>query len=122
MTQMVKFALVGLAATLSTYLILIISVEFWKVNVILASVAGYIVGIIVNYVLNYGFTFQSKQHHRIIVPKFLVVMIIGLILNICIMFVSINWIGVHYVLAQLIAVAVVLMWSFSANRLWVFTV
>ncbi len=120
-TQFLRFILVGVAATLSTYLILIILVEAWQVNVIVASVAGYIVGIVVNYKLNYGFTFRSSRHHHVLVPRFLVVVLVGLLLNIGIMSAGINWFGIHYVLAQLAAVAVVLIWSFAANRLWVFT-
>ena len=90
-------------------------------NVIVASMIGYIVGIFVNYGLNYGFTFQSKQHHRILVPKFIIVMMVGLLLNTGLMFVGVNWFDIHYVLAQLAAIAVVLIWSYTANRLWVFT-
>lgn len=119
--QFLRFAAVGVLATLSTYISLILLVEVWHMNVIGASVFGYIVGIIVNYALNYGFTFGSTRGHHILVPKFLVVMSIGLLLNIGIMSLGVNWIGVHYVIAQLAAVAVVLIWSFTANRFWVFT-
>ena len=119
--QFLRFATVGVLATLSTYISLILLVEFWQIDVIKASVFGYIVGIIVNYALNYGFTFRSTRRHHILVPKFLLVMSIGLLLNIGVMSVGVNWIGIHYVLAQLAAVAVVLIWSFTANRFWVFT-
>lgn len=112
--------MVGITATLSTYLVLILLVEVWQVSILLASIIGYIVGIIVNYLANYGFTFQSNRHHRILIPKFLVVMFVGLLINVAIMVIGIHWIGIHYVLAQLAAVVVVLGWSFSANRLWVF--
>ena len=120
-TQFLRFILVGIAATLSTYIILILLVEAWQINVIVASVIGYLVGIVVNYALNYGFTFQSKQHHHHLVPKFIVVMMVGLLLNTGIMFVGVNWFDINYVLAQLAAIAVVLIWSFTTNRLWVFT-
>ena len=119
--QFLRFVLVGITATLSTYFILILLVEAWQVNVIVASVAGYIVGIVVNYKLNYGFTFQSTRHHHILLPKFLVVALTGLALNTGTMSAGINWLGIHYMLAQLFAVAIVLAWSFAANRLWVFT-
>lgn len=110
----------GVTATLSTYAILILLVEGWQVNVIGASVAGYIAGIVVNYRLNYGFTFKSSQNHRALLPKFIVVMVIGLLLNTGTMVVAVNWLDIQYVLAQLAAIAVVLVLSFTANRLWVF--
>jgi putative flippase GtrA len=120
-SKFLRFALVGATATLTTYLVLILLVEIWHMNVIVASVLGYIAGIAVNYKLNYGFTFRSERQHRIVIPKFIFVALIGLLLNTGLMFVAVNWVGIHYVLAQLAAVAVVLIWSFTINRLWVFT-
>ena len=120
-TQFLRFILVGIAATLSTFIFLIVLVEAWQINVLVASVIGYVVGIVVNYTLNYGFTFQSTQHHHILIPRFIVVMMVGLLLNTGIMFAGVNWFGIHYVLAQLAAITVVLIWSFTANRLLVFT-
>lgn len=119
--QFLRFVLVGITATLSTYTFLIVLVEAWQTDVIVASIIGYIVGIVVNYSLNYAFTFQSKKHHQVLVPKFIAVMIVGLLLNTGIMFVGVNWFGIHYIFAQLAAVAVVLIWSYAVNRLWVFT-
>ena len=119
-TQFFRFIVVGATATLTTYLILILLVETWHMNVIGASVLGYLAGIAVNYKLNYGFTFRSDRQHRILIPKFFVVALTGLLLNTGLMFMGVNWFGIHYVLAQLAAVAVVLIWSFSINRLWVF--
>ncbi len=113
--------MVGATATFTTYLILIFLVEIGRMNVIGASVLGYVAGIAVNYKLNYGFTFRSERQHRIVIPKFIFVALVGLLLNTGLMFVGVNWFGVHYILAQLAAVAVVLVWSFTINRLWVFT-
>jgi putative flippase GtrA len=120
-TQFLRFVMVGATATLTTYLILIFLVEIWRMNVIGASVLGYLAGIAVNYKLNYGFTFRSERQHRIVIPRFIFVALVGLLLNTGLMFVGVSWFGIHYILSQLAAVAVVLIWSFSINRLWVFT-
>ena len=114
------FALVGTAATIVTFAVLIISVEVLHANAIMASVVGYALGIVVNYILNYRYTFGSDQHHHVVMPKFLVVMVIGMFINTAVMYLGINWFRFHYMLAQLIAVAIVLMLSFTANRLWTF--
>lgn len=118
--QFLRFVLVGIAATLTTYILLIFFVEVWHINAVLASLIGYIAGIVVNYTFNYGFTFRSERSHRVLIPKFLLVMMVGLLLNTCIMFAGVDWLGINYLLAQLAAISVVLTWSFSANRLWVF--
>jgi len=41
-------------------------------------------------------------------------------LNAGIMYYAVNRLDIHYLLAQLMAVAVVLVWSFTLNRLWAF--
>lgn len=119
--QFLRFALVGVAATATTYLVLITGVELLGVDAVAASIAGYLAGIVVNYLLNYRFTFRSQQRHRVVLPRYLAVMLVGLLLNAGLMYVGVNWLGIHYALAQFGAIAVVLVWSFAANRVWAFT-
>jgi putative flippase GtrA len=118
--QFLKFALVGATATITTYFVLIVSVEFFGINAVPASIVGYALGVTVNYILNYRFTFSSDQHHHIVLPKFLTVMVVGMIINAAVMYAGINWFGMHYMLAQLLAVAMVFILSFTANRFWTF--
>jgi putative flippase GtrA len=119
--QFKRFALVGLAATATTFAILIFGVEVVGISAVAASLIGYTLGIFVNYALNYRFTFRSNNSHLNVFPKFLVVMISGLVFNAVIMLVCVDLVGLHYMLAQLIAVALVLIWSFTANRFWSFS-
>ena len=107
-------------ATLTTYAVLIVGVEGLHLDAVMASVAGYGLGVIVNYSLNYRFTFNSEQHHHVVLPKFLIVAGSGMIINASVMYAGIKWIGIHYVLAQLVAVLIVFTLSFAANRLWTF--
>ena len=118
--QFLKFSLVGTAATLTTYAVLIVLVEGWHWAAVPASSAAYLAGGGVNYLLNYRFTFSSVQPHRVAIPRFVTVMAVGLVLNAGIMYSAINRLAIHYLLAQLLAVAVVLVWSFTLNRLWAF--
>jgi putative flippase GtrA len=118
--QFLRFALVGTAATITTYAILIIGVEGLHINAVTASVTGYLLGIGVNYFLNYRYTFGSDQHHHVVIPKFLAVMMVGMFINAAVMYTGTNWLGFHYMLAQLAAVVIVLMLSFTANRFWAF--
>jgi putative flippase GtrA len=118
--QFLKFSLVGAAATLTTYAVLILLVEGLHQSAVPASVAGYLAGAGVNYVLNYRFTFNSKQAHQVALPRYLAVMAVGLVLNAGIMHIAVDRLAVHYLLAQLITVAIVLVWNFTLNRLWAF--
>lgn len=114
------FVLVGATATLTAYIVLIVMVEVWQVNAVVAFVIGYLIGNVVNYNLNCHFLSQSEQLHCIVLPQFLTVMVIGLVLNFVIIHADENRIDLDYVLAQLAAMAMLLMWRYVANRLWAF--
>lgn len=115
-----RFLLAGAAATATTYLTLIVGVELLRLPAVPASAAGYALGILVNYAINYRFTFESSKKHSAVFPKFLFVMLVGMVANATMMAVGISVIGLHYLVAQLVAIAVVLSWSYTANRLWTF--
>jgi putative flippase GtrA len=116
-----RFALVGAVATVTTYVVLIFGVEALGVSATAASIAGYTLGIFVNYLLNYRYTFNTNKQHAVVFPKFLAVMLVGMIANAAIMIACHELAGLHYLVAQLIAIAIVLLWSFTANRLWTFS-
>lgn len=118
--QFLKFSLVGVAATLTTYFVLVLLVEVLHQAAVPASVLGYLAGAAVNYVLNYRFTFSSTQAHQVAIPRYMTVMAVGFALNVIIMYVAVSRLAIHYLLAQLVAVAIVLVWSFALNRRWAF--
>jgi len=118
--RFLRFILVGLAATTVTFSALITGVEVFHTSAVTASLAGYALGIVVNYSLNYGYTFKSRERHMIVIPRFLLIMFAGLLINALIMVVLVDMVGVHYVLAQLAAISVVLVWNFTANQFWTF--
>lgn len=120
-TQFGRFATVGFIATVTTYAVLIFMVEKLQIGAVPASFTGYLVGGLVNYTLNYRFTFRSSNRHQSVLPRFVIVLALGLLLNTAIMFLAVDIIQVHYLFAQLIAVSIVLVWSYAANRLWAFS-
>lgn len=118
--RFVRFAGVGVIGTGAHYLVLISLVQLLGTNAVLASNFGALVGALVNYILNYHFTFQSSKRHREALSKFLVVAAVALVLNGLFMF-WLNWLlGLYYLLAQIITTLLVLLWTFFANLHWSF--
>ena len=120
LVQFLNFAWVGTVATALQYLVLIVLVQFGDLKPALASSLGYAAGAGINYLLNYYYTFASERRHFQAMLKFLTVAVIGLAVNSLIVAVATEKLRLHYLLAQVIATGVVLMWNFSANRLWTF--
>jgi putative flippase GtrA len=119
-SQFVRFATVGGIATGIQYIILFALVRQLDMNAVWASGIGFVVSGFCNYLLNYRFTFQSNARHRLAVSKFFAVAGVGLGLNSLVMQIATATLGLHYLAAQLVATALVLIWNFLANRCWVF--
>ena len=119
-SQFLRFATVGGIATAIHYLILVVLVQAANMNAVWASTIGFIISAVCNYLLNYRFTFRSNVEHRLAVIKFFIVAGVGLILNSLTMLILTEYMGVHYLLAQVLATGIVLLWNFTGNRLWTF--
>ena len=118
--QFTVFSLVGVAAAIGHYGVLIALSELAGTQPVPASLAGYLVGGLISYVLNYRYTFRSTKQHREAVVKFAVAAGIGFVLNGVIMAVLTGLIALHYLPAQIVTTGLVLIWSFSCYRYWAF--
>ncbi len=117
--QFLRFALVGAVATAVHYTILIALVEFADVEPLPATSAGFVAGAVVSYTLNRRYTFDSQQHFARGLITFIAVGFVGLFLNGLIVSTLVSA-GLIYILAQMIATGLVLIWNFGAARLVVF--
>ena len=118
--QFLLFAGLGVIGTLGHYTILIVLVQFWTVDPVFASSFGFVVGAVINYILNYQFTFQSDKRHTEALTKFLIVATIGAAINGTIMYIGVENTNINYMLVQIFATCVVLLWNFVLNKLWTF--
>jgi putative flippase GtrA len=120
--QFIYFTAIGGIGTGGQYITLIALVESNLFSALPASIVGITVGAVINYFLNYRFTFKSTKSHKEAMSKFIIVAIFGAIINTGLMYVGINVLYLYYLLAQIIATGIVLLWNFTANKLWTFNV
>lgn len=118
--QFVRFVGVGGIATALMYLLLIALVEGLSTPPVAASVAAYSLSAVFNYAANYRYTFDSRVPHRRALPRFMLIAMAGLALNTLIMYLMTAIATAHYLLAQIVATGVVLVWNFVANRRWTY--
>lgn len=119
--QFLTFASVGAVSTAIHYLVLIALVRLGAMSAVLASVLGFAAGAASNYWLNYRVTFRSSRRHRDALSSFMLVAGTGLVLNTLIMATFVQRLGVHYLVSQVVATVLVLIWNFLANRAWTFS-
>lgn len=119
-SQFFCFAGVGVAGILVHYSTLLTLVQILAVAPVFSSTAGFVMGALITYLLNYRYTFRGNRSHRDAATKYFTVALGGLMLNVLIMVLATKVLILHYLLAQIITTGIVLIWNFSGNRLWTF--
>lgn len=117
--QFARFAMVGAVATAAHYALMIVLIEAADVPVVPATSAGYALGTVVSYLLNRSFTFSVKTGFTRGFVKYAIVIGAGFFINGAIVW-ALSRAGLPYMLAQVIATGLVLIWNFAGARLVVF--
>jgi putative flippase GtrA len=116
----VGYVMVGAAGTAVQYGVLLVLVEACRFSPTLATTLGFLCGALVNYFLNFRFTFRSVQPHRRALPRFLTVAAIGLALNSGIVALGVDVLRLYYMIPQVVATGTVVIATFYLNRIWTF--
>lgn len=118
--KFLSFALVGTLGTLAHYSVLYALVESQGFNPVTASGWGSLTGLLVNYVLNFKLTFNSRQSHIQTFPKFTLIALVGMGFNLGLMGLLVP--HFYYLYAQILTTLIVLIWNFFANIFWTFEI
>lgn len=118
--QAAAFVGVGLVAAVVHYGLLVSLVEGYRLEPVRATLAGYVAGGIVSYLLNRRHTYASERPHRQATWRFAVVALVGFGLTWCFMALFVRTFAAPYLPAQLVTTGIVLVWSYLAHKLWTF--
>lgn len=119
MSALLRYALVGAAATLAHWVLMAVLVEGTGLAPWLASGAGAVFGAQVAFFGNRRFTFD---HRAAIGPawwKFMGTALAGALAGMAIVAAGVA-LGLHYLFAQAVATLLVMLLSFAVNRRWTF--
>lgn len=115
-----KYTLAGGIGTLVHYLLLTLTVEFLAMPVTSATTLGFAAGAAVNYQINRRVTFGDSSHAPYAFGRFMLIAILGMFVNLGVVFLVTRFTTAHYLVAQLVATATVLALGFTANAIWTF--
>ena len=118
--RFLRFAAAGAVGTVAHYALLLTLVEAAGVDPVAGSVAGFLLGALVNYTLSRTLVFRSDRAHVEALPRFLAVAGIGLCWNALLMYLLVDLLDLHYFLAQMLTTAILLGWHYVGNALWTF--
>jgi putative flippase GtrA len=116
------YVCVGAAGTAVQYVVFVVLISIHAIGAMAASSVGAIAGAIINYGLNYRFTFRSTGPHSRTASRFLAVAAVSVGVNGTFMFVLMHRLGVSWLPAQCVTTLGVLAFTYTANSLWTFGV
>jgi putative flippase GtrA len=118
--QFVKFGIVGVSNTLlffATYTLLLKVFGVWYVA---ASGIGFTVGAVNGFLLNRRWTFSGHVGDALTPVRWFVVQGCGLGLNLSLVYLFVDGLGMDKLVGQVPATAIVTVLTFFANRAWTF--
>ncbi len=118
--EMVRFGIVGMAATLTHYLALILLVESGGLRATPATGIAFLLALCVTYLGQSYFVFRAADHGTSRLARFCMVALGGLAANSAMMFVVTESLGLSYHIGFVITLMIVPTASFILSKIWVF--
>ena len=115
-----KYFMSGSTAVVVHFAVMIALVELLSAPPPFGSFVGFTTGTIVNYYLQYTWTFRSNQSHRLAFTRYVMITLSMLVLNLLIFQLAWQYFGVEYKIAQLFATGIVFLANFSINSCYTF--
>lgn len=119
MEQILAFGVVGILATLIDYFLMILLTEVFHVFYLLSSTLSFLVSLVFNYICSMKFVFQSRDDlsRRKEFFIFLVLSILGLLINQAVLWLMVELFHVWYAIAKIFATGIVMIWNFITRKL-----
>ena len=125
--QFMKFGVVGVIAFFIDYGLLAFCTEVLGINYLISATIGFTVSVVFNYLasMRYVFTHKEDMSRRREFVIFVVLSIIGLIINNVLMWAGVEllqwpeWLQGHaYLIVKIFATAVVMVWNFVTRKIF----
>jgi putative flippase GtrA len=118
--QFVKFGIVGVSNTLLSLVVYAVLLKAFGVWYLAASAIGFAVGTVNGFLWNRRWTFRGHVGDALTPVRWFVVQGFGLLANLGLVFVFVHDAGLDKLLGQACATAIVVVFTFMANRAWTF--
>ena len=118
--QFMKFGVVGTISFVIDYGLLALLTEAFGVNYLISATISFTVSVVFNYAasMRYVFTHKegmSKTREFII---FVVLSVIGLLINNVCMWAGVEFMHIHYLITKIAATIIVMVWNFVTRKIF----
>jgi len=119
--KFVKFSLVGFSGVFVDFGITFFFKEIVKIQKYVANAVGFSMAATTNYFLNRIWTFHSQNPNIMLeFTRFFIIALIGLMINLLIIWALSGKFKVNFYLSKLVATIVVTLWNFLINAYYTF--
>lgn len=123
--QFASYVVVGGLAALVEWVSYFVFDDFLSIGYLLATMLSFLLATFANYVLGRKLTFKNSQaamSKTKEVSAVYLVSAVGLLLNIVLMFLFVQAIGLPGLLSKIIATGLVFFWNFLARKFWIYRI
>lgn len=121
MRRIMKFGTVGIFNTLITFISYTILLSV-GLHYIAANVIAYSLGVLNSYYWNKNWVFQADNGQKGLFIKFIIVNLITLCLNTYSLYLLVDYLKLHPVFSQVIAIGVGMIVNYVLNQKWTFNI
>ena len=116
--QIAKFGVVGVICFGIDYGLMVLLTEVGRLDYLFSSGISFSISVVVNYLLSMHFVFASKEENGKAkeFTIFVVLSIIGLLLTELLMWLSVEKLGVHYMLSKIVVTGIVMAYNFVTRK------
>ena len=118
--QVARFAIIGVGATLTHVVIVLMLVENGLLRPFWANFLAFSTALFVTYFGNHQWVFELRGDHGHHFPKFIVIALLGLALNQGIVYLVVDSLGWDYRISLFLVITAVPAITFALNRFWAF--
>ncbi|MBO4352811.1 MAG: GtrA family protein [Eggerthellaceae bacterium] len=118
--QFMKFGVVGFIAFLIDYGLLAFCTEILHINYLISATIGFTVSVVFNYLASMRYVFAHKEDmsRRREFIIFVILSVIGLIINNACLWAGVELLGWHYLIGKIGATAIVMIWNFVTRKIF----
>ena len=120
-TQLLKFGVVGVIATIIDFFFLFLFTDVFGIYYLLSAAISFVLSTLFNYVASMRFVFNSKfskdeKSKELIL--FVILSVSGLVLNQVLLWFFVEKIALYYMAAKIVATFFVMTWNFISRKVW----
>lgn len=116
----IRYAVVGASGTIIYICLLKLLVDGFNADPVMSSALSAVPSVVTTYLANYFWTFQSSNGHVATLFRFVVISLVAILLNLGIMHLCVDVLGLWYLFGAFINVVVVAVTNFLLHVYWSF--